>query len=306
MLELTKKNEQVSYLLGLLCLAMAQIMVGFNIVYSKFIVSSIPLLLLLTIRFAAASVVLLPLHWLTPGKKKSLKTLFSALTKRDWIFIFAQAITAGILFNALMLLGLRYTDANVAGIITSALPAMIAIMSWLILKESFTGKTALCIALASLGLIIIALDKFKGVGAGHSFIGDLIVFSALIPEASYYILCKLYQNKLPIFIASSLLNAIVFGLLFLIVMAVGVPPLGGIDANGWLLLILLGLSSGLFYVFWFYGCQRVDGIMSSLSTGIMPVSAVMIAWMVLGERLSVLECLGMALVLLSIATYAKR
>ena len=97
-------------------LILAQIMVGVNIVFSKYVLSSIPTLFILALRFTLASIILLPLHWLTPAKKLPVFSYFAQLKRRDWLFIFAQALSAGVLFNFLILWGLRYTDANVAGI----------------------------------------------------------------------------------------------------------------------------------------------------------------------------------------------
>ena len=79
-----------------------------------------------------------------------------------------------------------------------------------------------------------------------------------------------------------------------------------VDSISWLILFVLGLSSGLFYVFWFIGSQWVDGILASLSTAVMPVATVIIAWILLGEHLTELQSAGMGLVILSIAIYAKR
>jgi len=107
-----------------------------------------------------------------------------------------------------MLTGLNYTDANVAGIITSALPALIAIMSWFILQEKISAQKVLCVIFATMGLVTIAYDKLHGLSECHSFIGDSMVLLALLPEASYYVLCKLYTNRLPLFLTSSLLNGI--------------------------------------------------------------------------------------------------
>uniref|UniRef100_UPI000379FF8B DMT family transporter n=1 Tax=Legionella tunisiensis TaxID=1034944 RepID=UPI000379FF8B len=162
------KNKD--YFQGLLFLILAQTMVGLNIVSSKYLLSAIPILFMLTLRFGIAALILLPLHWLTPARQLTIKQHFSVLKKTDWLFILAQAFSAGVLFNCLMLLGLHYTDANMAGIITSALPATIALMSWLILGEKISIKTGICILFATLGLVIIASTKFKGVGLHHSFL----------------------------------------------------------------------------------------------------------------------------------------
>ena len=188
---------------GIVCLILAQTMVATNIVVSKFLVAAIPVLPLLAIRFTLASLVLLPLHWCTPDRKQSLKMHFLKLERRDWFFLLSQALTAGFLFNSLMLVGLHYTDANIAGIITSALPAFIAILSWIVLGEKISAQKILCIFFATLGLIIIASDKLTGVSEAHSFFGDAIVLLSLLPEATYYVLCKLHNNRLPLFLIFS-------------------------------------------------------------------------------------------------------
>ncbi len=300
---MTKSNVQ--FFRGLLFLALAQIMVGVNIVCSKLIVSTIPILFILTIRFTLATVLLLLLHAMKDARRFSISVYFSPLNRRDWFFMIAQGLSAGILFNFLMMLGLHYTDANVAGIITSALPAMIALMSWLMLKEKISGKKWGCVILATLGLVVIAGDKLQGVTLAHSFMGDAIVLLSLIPEATYYVLCKMHRHSLPVFLISAFMNGMNAILLLLLLMFVS---WGGFHIQGfdWLILIILGVSSGFFYVFWYFGCQYVDGVMASLSTAIMPVSTVIIAWLMLGERLNGGEALGMGMVLLSIAMYAKR
>ena len=61
---------------GLLFLLLAQTMVGINIVCSKILLSAIPILLMLTIRFILATTILLPLHWLTPARKIPLRIHF--------------------------------------------------------------------------------------------------------------------------------------------------------------------------------------------------------------------------------------
>lgn len=290
---------------GLLFLVLAQMMVGVNIVFSKYVLSSLPVLFILTIRFTLATISLLPLHWFTPARKISIGTYFSQLKRRDWIFIIAQGFSAGIFFNFLMLWGLDYTDANVAGIITSALPAIIAVMSWLVLGEKISGKKMSCVFFATLGLVVIACDKPTGVQVSHSFFGDSLVLLSLLPEAIYYILCKMHSNSLPVFLISALLNGI-NALLFWFILLFSSWNGLGITFIDWMVLIILGLSSGLFYVFWYFGYKQVDGVMASLSTAIMPVVTVIIAWVFLEEQLTLWQSIGMGMVIFSIAMYAKR
>ena len=286
-----------------LFLLLAQIMVGTNIVGAKYLLdNSMPVLFLLTFRFGLATLTLLFLHAATPEAKNTLSSI-KTLTKRDWLFLVAQAMTAGIIFNLLMLLGLNYTDANEAGIITSVLPALIGVLSWLILKERISIKKALSIGLATLGLLVISFDKYQHVNGDHSFLGDFIVFIALLPEASYYILSKLNPNRLPVFLVSAIINGLNAVILLPILFFQTNLTLLHFSGIQWLALVIISISSGLFYVFWYVGSHKVDAIMASLSTAFMPVSTVVIAWLALGETINTLEFLGMGLVIGSIVAY---
>ncbi len=300
-------ESRSSFLQGMFFLILAQTMVGINIVSSKYVVATLPILLILTIRFTLASFMLLPLHWLTPAKKIPIRAYFAKLTRRDWFFIVAQGLCAGIFFNVLMLWGLHYTGANVAGIITSALPAIIAILSLIVLGETISGKKIVCVFFATLGLVVIACDKLRGVSMTQSLVGDVLIFLSLLPEAMYYILCKMHVNALPVFLVSALLNGI-NAVLLLAILLFYFHTWGSltITLSDWVVLMILGLSSGLFYVFWYFGYKKVDGVMASLSTAIMPVATVMIAWLFLGEQLTLWQSVGMSMVIFSIAIYAKR
>lgn len=296
------KNRELLY--GIIFLILAQVMVGLNIVISKLLLETIPVFWLLEIRFSLAALTLLPLHWLTPARHQTLRQSFSHFSKKDGLSLSTQALCAGVFFNYLMLTGLNYTDANIAGIITSVLPAMIAILSWIFLKEKFSLQILGCIGFATLGLVIITLDKFSHLDASHSFFGDLIILISLLPEAAYYILSKLHPIKLPIFIASSLINAL--NALVLLPIALTTPWQPNLSGATLLILLAIGLTSGFFYTFWFMGAKRVDGIMASLSTASMPVATVVFAFVILSERITVLQLIGMSLVIFSIVIYARK
>jgi len=285
-------------------LVLAQTMVGINIVSTKFLVETTPIFYLLAIRFLFATILLLPLHWILDSDKRPLKYHVSVMSKRDWLIIAAQALCAGVLFNIFMIMGLRFTDAHVAGIITSALPAIIAIMSWVILKEQFTSKKTLCVTFATIGLIIISLNNFVGAEIRHSYIGDFIILLALLPEATYYVLTKLKFIRLPIFLMSTVMNGI--NMLILIpIMFLTVDLSTAMPLYNWLIIIIIGLTTGLFYVFWFLGSEQVDATMGSLSTAVMPLATVTIAWLFLGENITALQLVGMMLVIGSIVIYAR-
>ena len=63
-----KKNNS---LYGLALVVLAQVMVAINIVTSKSLLATLPSLLVLTVRFSLAALLLLVLHWWSPSNKSS-------------------------------------------------------------------------------------------------------------------------------------------------------------------------------------------------------------------------------------------
>ncbi len=286
-------------------LILAQLMVAINIVGSKFLISTTPILFLITCRFLLATIFLLPIHWLTKNRRTSLAQHFKKINKKDWLLIIVQAICAGTLFNFFMVLGLRYTDAQTAGIITSTLPALILIACWLVLKEPLTLKKCICIGFATLGLCVISIHK--SVSNTHAYwLGSLLVLIALLPESTYYVLTKFQGNRLPVFLMSATINAINAAILIPIMLwQVNWQSLHFSEFQ-LMILIMISLASGLFYVFWYLGADKVDSALASLATAIMPIATIIIAWLALGETITGYDLAGMGLVILSIIAYAYR
>jgi drug/metabolite transporter (DMT)-like permease len=283
------------YQKGILFLILAQLMVAISIVASKIILVTFEVPFLLFLRFTLGAIILFSLHFLQQNK-----SFHYTMTAFDGLILFLQAICAGVLFNFLMMTGLDYTDANMAGVITSFLPTMIALFSIVLFKEKITPKKRLAIFMATVGLVIISVAKLNGsVNASHSFFGDFIIFLSLIPETSYYLLSKRFPNKLPIYLSSGIINAI-NACLLLPVFFLSSWHSHQFTLFNSLLLILIGSTSGFFYVFWFKGALSVDGATASLTTAIMPIATLVLAYVILNEGISFIESIGMICVIASI------
>jgi drug/metabolite transporter (DMT)-like permease len=284
-----------------LYLLLAQLMVAINVVGSKFLAARISLLSVLFVRFGIGTLFLIAVHLIKPQKSAPLKSL----TKKEWILIAAQSITAGCLFNALMLLGLSYTSASVAGMIISVLPAFIAVCAVLILKEHLSISNALCIVLAVLGLFIINAHSLT-VGAHHRILGDAIILLSLLPEGAYYLLSRYYHNRLSLIVLSILMNGINVLLLLPVVIFYGIKNVLGIDLQSLEILIITGIASGFFYIFWYVGSQEIQASRAGLFTAISPVFILLIAHEFLSESVGVSQLTGMAFIILSILATGLR
>lgn len=302
-METTRSNNDSLYYASLFA---AQVMVGINIVGSKFLLAHFSAVFLLCIRFVIATLFLSAIHFLeTKINRNKTRPTLTSLTKKDWGFIIAQALCAGVLFNFLLLLGLHHTNASVAGIITSALPAIIALFSIIFLRERLTIFSMLCIFFAVLGLIVINARSFHAADSSN-LLGDFIILLSLLPEAGYYVLSKIHTNRLPIFLVAALMNGI--NLPVLLFVAPFTPHFfsTAFTLESILILGTVGMASALFYVFWYLGCHRIAGSTAGLFTAAMPIATLFIAWLFLGEAITLLQLFGMLLVIASISFNAMR
>ncbi|MCF6767061.1 DMT family transporter [Thiotrichales bacterium 19S11-10] len=285
---------------GYLMIILCQLSASINVVGSKHLLSSLDVFFLMETRFLIAAVILF-IAWLLVGKKNRPEHVkVKSLSKSDWSLLIFQALCAGAFFNLLMLLGMLYTSANNAAIITSAIPAMVALLSVFILKQVLTRYKFICIAFATIGLFVINGSKFNLGGSTNALFGDLLIVIAIIPEALYFVISKIRTIRLPVLLLSSIINAInaIFILPFLLLFPSSIPThVSGLD---WSILLLVGLSSGLFYIGWAKGCQYVDGATAGVLTALMPIFAIILSIIFLGEVVGTLQIVGMLLILLSI------
>jgi len=287
---------------GCILLLLAQLMVASCIVGGKHLLTFMPPAIILLIRFSVASIILFPVFLAT--EKGALAQLWK-VSRTDWLYIATQAILAGFLVNILLLFGLHHTTASVAGIIWSALPAVVVVVSVFFLKEKIDLYTSLCVVFAIAGLLVVKMHSFHLGGTSH-FYGDLLVFLSLFSEAAYYVMSKYRENKLPVFLVSCLMNVINVPLLLVYVFLFHQDfSLHSIVAHAETLMVV-SLGSALFYVFWFLGCDAVSASLSGLIAAFMPVAVVVLACIFLGETISVFQLAGMLLVMGSIGVSALK
>jgi drug/metabolite transporter (DMT)-like permease len=112
-------------------LSAAMMIVGSFVVVSKVMATTFPVFLAAALRFAIASAIFLPLLFKTARGVPS-------LGKKDACILFLQAFAGNFLFSILLLYGLKLTSAAQSGIILGTVPVVIGLISFLVLRESFT------------------------------------------------------------------------------------------------------------------------------------------------------------------------
>jgi drug/metabolite transporter (DMT)-like permease len=285
------------------CLALSMSLVGCYVALSKPLVAALPVLLLAWLRFGIAALAM-P-HWLRrpPGEPP--------MTRRTRGLVFLESFLGNFLFSICMLFGISLTSAVSAGVIMAAIPAAVALISWIFLRERISGRVLLAIACAALGIGLLALAP--GQGDAHpasSWLGNTLVFCAVLCEAFYAVIGKSLTGKLGPRRISSLIN--LWG--FVLTTPFGIWyalsfDFGSVRSALWGLLVVYALAASIWTVWlWMTGLRNVPASRAGVFTVMLPVSAALTGVLVLGEKLSALQLLAFSAALLGVllATWPAR
>lgn len=293
---------------GLLSLIAAQLCISISIVVNKYLVQHSSMLLILTLRFVLGSLFLIGY---VQYREKSLnfKQMYYNLSARDKFSLVVQGLFGGFLFNVLMLSGLKFTSATMAGIIASIVPVFIVVFSYFILKERVTKNELISIAIAVTGIIFINLSKVSVAGISFNLIGDILVLMALFPEALYTIVAKWHPvDMCPI--QQSMLVNIVNSFAFcatLLMFPSDIITITSITGFDWFLIIsVLSMAGFMFFIFWNIGLGKASTQQAGIVTSVVPVGACILAVIFLHEHIHFYELVGIFMVILAIYVGTKK
>jgi drug/metabolite transporter (DMT)-like permease len=275
--------------------------VGSSVVVGKLVVARVPVFLVGGLRLAFACAVLVPSLLLVERG-------WPRLGRRDLAVLALQAFTGIFLFTALLLSGLRLTSAAAAGIVTSTTPAVAGALAALLLRERLTRARAGALALAVLGILAIDLagPAAGASGGANVLLGNLLVFGAVVGEALFIVCGRVAAARVTPLLAATTLSVLGF-VMFLPFAAREAMRFGltSISAGDWVALAYYGLVvTVLAFVLWARGLAVVPASTAAVFTAVLPLSAVLLSYAVLGEPFAWSHLLGGACVIGGIALLA--
>ncbi len=200
---------------------------GGTFVMVKGAVSTYPVFQFLTIRFALASLVLAAV---TRGRVRRL----------GWRGLAAGALIGLFLFAgyALQTVGLRYTSASKAGLITGLSVVMVPVLQSVVIRRRPAPAVLVGVVLATVGLALLTL----GSGAGDGLVlerGDFIVLGCALAFALHLIAVSVFAPQMDA-LALTLIQVLTVGLLSL-ALATGEGPWSAPAPGVWLAAAFTGL-----------------------------------------------------------------
>jgi drug/metabolite transporter (DMT)-like permease len=185
------------------CLALSMALVGSYVALSKPLVAAIPVFLLAWMRFGIGGLAML--RWLRKPARTSRRSRPHAPAAVP------RVLLGNFLFSICMLFGVSMTSAVSAGVIMASIPAVVAVLSWAFLRERIPG------AIWPSACAVAGIGCWRGKPTAEmrsgALLGNLLVFGAVLCEASYAVIGKKLTGALGPKRITSLIN--LWGLLLM-------------------------------------------------------------------------------------------
>lgn len=245
------------------------------------------------IRSLIGGLVLIPCIWLmNRGKPKEEKVPLKNQNKL-WI----GGICCGVMLavaSSLQQVGIQYTSVGKAGFIT-ALYIVIVPLLGLLFKKRVTILVWVAVAIAVGGMYLLCMTDGLSIG-----IGDLLVMACAVCF-SIHILVIDYFSPMVDGVKMSCIQFLISGVLCAVPMLLWERPALSQILAAWMPLLYAGvLSCGVGYTLQIVGQRNLDPTVASLILSLESVISVLAGWVILGQKLTVRELIGCALVFCAI------
>ena len=245
------------------------------------------------LRFAIATLFLLLLlvrvegRIPVPGKKQILPIVLLGLTG-----VFA--------YNILFLTGLKYIQAGRAALIVATNPVLISLLSALFFREQLNWTKAVGICLSVTGaMIVISNGRIAELGSYRIGTGELLIAGCVLSWVAYSLIGKSVMAQLSPLTSVAYSALVGTALLFPPALYSGLgKEISGYTLKDWMDLFYLGFFGTVLGFSWYYqGIKRIGPMKASVFINFVPVSAIILASLILKEQITVSIVLGTMLVI---------
>lgn len=269
---------------------------------SRIVGRSFPVWLGSMARMLVAAAVLAPIVWLRRRRRDepALWTQVRGLDTADRWRLVAIGLVGTFAFTAFMLIGMREAPGAVGAIVMATTPAVTALASVIFLGDHLTRWKALAVALAVVGVVLVNLfGGSAGSGGDLVVVGSLLVFAAVCCEATYTLLgMRLSADLDPLSLTLVAASVAIVGFAPLALWDLLAFDWSSPTGPEWAGALWWGAGTmALGSVLWFMGNRAVSGTTASVFMGVMPVSALVLSYLLLDEPFEWVHALGMAIVL---------
>jgi drug/metabolite transporter (DMT)-like permease len=214
--------------------------------------------------------------------------------------VLALGLLGNLMYQLFFIFGLDRTRAGNASLLLASTPIITALLSASLGHERVRPRVWLGVIATFGGILLVVLGGHAQLDAGEASIaGDLFMFAASIAWAFYTVGSRPLVDKYgPLPITAWTLWIGTAGLVIAGVRETLRTNWEKVSVLTWGAVAYAGvLSIGVAYIIWYYGVQRLGNTRTSTYSNVVPVVAMAVAWMWLGEVPTAAQLFGTAIIL---------
>lgn len=256
---------------------------------------------MLALRFGGAALLMAPLLILLRGRQffPPPRLLLTLLALGGLLYAFQSSLYVS---------GLRTIPASLAGILLYIYPALVAFLNWMIYRKPPNRWEWIAMGLALSGVLLTLGAGNRWLGLATTQIdraGVLFVLGATTCYAFYIIISNRYVHRMGPLVSTTWIAAGAAISFSALALASGGWRMELEPEAIWVLLGLVLFSTVVAFSAFFAGMRRVGTTTASLLSSMEPVFTVVLASVLLSERLALIQIIGGCLVLAAVLILAR-
>jgi drug/metabolite transporter (DMT)-like permease len=272
--------------LALAAAAVTGVQVGAALVASRFVIHDIGPASLAFLRYAIAVLCLAPFV-IAGGPVR--------FAPRDLLAVMGLGIVQFGILIALLNLGLQFISSTRAALLFSTFPLMTMVIAAFLGRERLTGVKTAGVLLTIIGVAVAFGERLIAGNGTSDVLGALLVIAAALCGAVSSVLYRPYLSRYPTLPIGA------WAMMASVVFLAGPAGLEGLftqethlNQRGWIVVLLIGLSSGVGYVLWLWALKHTTPTRVTIFLSLSPVTASLLGALILNELFTLGVFLGLA------------
>jgi len=227
-------------------------------------------------------------------------------TMQEWLILLFAGLF-GTLFNQFFyFIGLQHSTAGNASLIIALSPVATTLLARIFLREAITVNKLTGAGLALVGVVLIVLFGGKSIGISQ---GDILLLLAMLALSVSLLFIRKLTTSMPSYDIT--IFATVMGTVLMTPAALWEASQGhmhfSLHLTMWLLLACAAIfGQGLAGFWWNQSISEVGASTSSMFMNIPPFIAIIVAYLVLGDTIQMVQIVGGILILVGVAVSNRR
>jgi drug/metabolite transporter (DMT)-like permease len=219
--------------------------------------------------------------------------------RRDVLPVLGLGVLGNVIYQLLFIFGLDRTRAGNASLLLATVPAWTILLSYFLGHERPSPLVWAGVAGTLTGMVLVVSGGSGIELGGASLAGDVLMIGAAIGWSLYTVGSRnLIQRYGPIRVTAWTLWVGTLGLVLVGLPSVVTTDFAQLSPLAWVAVVYAGfISLSVAYLLWYRGVQRIGSARTAVYSNLVPVVALIVAWLWLGERPALLQVAGAAVIL---------